>query len=62
VKEIVKSAYEDIRSWKGNKLKATIHLKIAEFFLSCLSICEKCSSVVGVGSRALVEHYDMNEP
>jgi hypothetical protein len=28
----VKSAYEDFRSWKGNKLKATIHLKIAEFF------------------------------
>jgi len=32
VKEIVKSANEDIRSWKGNKLKATVNLKIAEFF------------------------------
>jgi hypothetical protein len=32
MKEIVKSAYEDFRSWKGNKLKATINLKIAEFF------------------------------
>jgi hypothetical protein len=32
MKEIVKSAYEDFRSWKGNKFKATISLKIAEFF------------------------------
>ena len=31
MKEIVKSAYEDFRSWKGNKLRATINLKIAEF-------------------------------
>jgi hypothetical protein len=32
MKEIVETAYEDFRSWKGNKLKATINLKIAEFF------------------------------
>lgn len=32
MKEIVKSAYEDFRSLRGNKLKATANLKIAEFF------------------------------
>jgi len=35
VKEIVKSAYEDFRSLRRNKLKATVNLKIAEFF--CLA-------------------------
>jgi len=36
MKETVKSTYEDFRSWKGNKLKATINLKIAEFFFLSL--------------------------
>jgi len=32
MKETVKFAYEDFRSLRGNKLKATVNLKIAEFF------------------------------
>jgi hypothetical protein len=32
MKETVMSAYEDFRSLSGNKVKATVNLKIAEFF------------------------------